>query len=83
MTEVIATALIELAEKPSTRMRGACWRLPLSASPGRLAQRSPARWEDYDGRSAVAELKGKIRPIGGGGLSTGGTGIGLGGSSIG
>ena len=53
MTEAIATALIELAEKAATRLREkARWQLPLSIV-GQLARRSPARWDDYDGRSVV------------------------------
>jgi hypothetical protein len=51
--EAIARALIELAEKAATRLREkARWQLPLSIV-GQLARRSPARWDDYDGRSVV------------------------------
>ena len=69
MTEAVARAVIELAEKVGhAHATEGLLAATIVYIVGELARRSPARWDDYDGRS---------------GHSTGGIGIGRSGSSIG
>jgi hypothetical protein len=83
LTEAIATALIELAEKAATRLRRGparsdhCPHRRPAGSEVTGALR-PLEWEEHG-----AKLRDEIATIGAGGLSTGGIGIGRGGSSIG